>query len=95
MTYGAGPSEEIPLFVAGYTGWRTGDAVVRDLEQTPNVAGILVIDSEIFVSSPMFRQLHSSGPWGLWGLISCLHQITNSLQSALTDPLDYCDVDHR
>ena len=95
MTLGSGPSEEIPLFVAGYTGWSTGDAAVRNLEQSPNIVGVLVIESGIFASSANFRQLHASGPWALWGLISCLHQITNSLQSASTDPLDYCDVGHR
>ncbi len=89
MTFGPGPPEGIPLFVAGYTGWATLDAVRRNLEQDANIAGILVIDSGIFVSTAAFGGLQATGPWALWGLISCLHMITNSLQAASTDPVGY------
>jgi hypothetical protein len=92
---GSGPSPNIPLFVVGYTGWKTTETADQNLQKHPNIAGVLVIESGIFVSSPRFQSLQTSGPWGLWGLITCLHWITNSLQAASTNPLQYCDVIHR
>lgn len=89
MIFGNGPSAEIPLFVVGYTGWKQINTVVNHVESNPSIAGVLIIDSGIFVSSPKFGGIQATGPWALWGLISCLHSITNSLQAASTNPLDY------
>ncbi len=89
MTFGSGPPEGIPLFVAGYTGWRTSQAARQNLDQNPNIAGVLVIDSGVFVASADFYRMEATGPWSLWGLISCLHQVTNSLQAAATNPSSY------
>lgn len=89
MTMGLGPTDNIPLFVAGYTGWRTLPTLEQNLAKNPEVAGILVIDKGLFVSSAQFGDVLATGPWSLWGLIICLHQITNGLQAASTDPSAY------
>jgi hypothetical protein len=89
LTVGSIPLETIPLFVAGYTGWKTTEAIKRNLEQCPDIAGVLVIDAGLFVSRREFGDLEATGPWSLWGLISFLHYITNSLQAAYSDPISY------
>jgi hypothetical protein len=88
MTFGPGPSARIPLFVAGYTGWAKLETAAEHLNEHPNIAGVLIIESGIFVGSSDFRH-RVTGPWSLWALICCLHQITNSLQAASTDPIAY------
>jgi hypothetical protein len=79
-------SESIPLLVAGYTGWKEVATAQRHLQQAPNIAGVLVIDSGIFVRDD---GLVATGPWSLWGLISTLHEVTSGLQSASSDPHSY------
>ena len=86
--FGGTQSEHIPLFVAGYTGWRNVDAARRNLATAPHIAGVLIIDSGVFVSSEQYGGINGRGPLALWGLISTLHLITNSLQAA-TNPLRY------
>jgi hypothetical protein len=86
---GFAPTEQIPLFVAGYTGWTTMDTVETHLTQNPDVAGILVINSGLFASSAQFGGFRATGPLALWGLIVALHFITNGLQAASTNPLTY------
>lgn len=89
MTMGRGPTVEIPLFVAGYTGWKSVETTQKNLIASPAIAGALIIESGIFVSSAEFGNVVATGPWALWGLIATLHSITNGLQSASTDPLSY------
>jgi hypothetical protein len=89
MIMGRGPTDEIPLFVAGYTGWKSIDTVQQNLAASPAISGALVIDNGLFVSSENFGGIVATGPWALWGLIATLHAITNGLQSASTDPLSY------
>ena len=86
---GIPPTEQIPLFVAGYTGWATMETIETHLAQNPNVAGILVIDSGLFASSAQFGGLRGTGPLALWALIAALRFITNGLQAASTNPLSY------
>jgi hypothetical protein len=88
---GQGPAETIPLFVASYTGWKTREVVQDHVANTPGVAGILIIDEAIFVSSPDYfsRAVMATGSRALWGLICCLHEVTSSLQAASTSPIDY------
>jgi hypothetical protein len=87
--YGSIPLDKIPLFVAGYTGWKTIEAVREKVEQNANVAGVLVIDAGLFVCSPQYGSCIATGGWALWGLISMLHRVTSSLQSAACSPSDY------
>ena len=86
---GFAPGERIPLFVTGYTGWKNVESVKEALEQAPDIAGILVVDSGIFVSSAAYGSMTATGPWALWGLISILHLVTNALQAASTNPFAY------
>jgi len=74
MVMGTAPSDDIPLFVAGYTGWNQVSTITDKLQAAPEIDGILVIDAGIFLSSPRFRSLQVTGPLALWGLICCLHQ---------------------
>jgi hypothetical protein len=87
--FGREPSDQIPLFVAGYIGWKTIETVREKLEKNPDIAGVLVIDPGIFVSTTEYGGVEATGAWSLWGLISTLHRITNGLQAAGTDPLNY------
>lgn len=86
---GMSPTPSIPLFVAGYTGWSNLQTLQSNLAKTPEIAGVLVIDSGLFATSQQFGGMTATGPWALWGLISILHLITNALQAASTNPIDY------
>jgi hypothetical protein len=88
MTFGR-TLEHIPLFVVGYTGWKTSETVQSNLANATEIAGILVIDEGIFVASPEFDSIVATGAWSLWGLITCLHYATQSLKSASTNPDEY------
>lgn len=85
----SGPLDRIPFFVVGYTGWQTLTAVERAISHNPDVAGILVIDPGIFVSSSSCGGLKATGPVALWGLVCALHQVTRSLMVATANPADY------
>ncbi|MDW3094715.1 MAG: DUF6602 domain-containing protein [Gammaproteobacteria bacterium] len=89
MVMGMAPTLETPLFIASYTGWKNIETIQKHLQEEPNIAGILVIDSGIFISSQQYLGIAAEGPLALWGLISCLHLITNSLQAANTNPMAY------
>ena len=82
-------SETVPLFVASYVGWKNLDTLKVNLSKATEVAGVLVIDQGLFVSSPSYGGIEATGPLALWGLISVLHLITNALQAASTNPLPY------
>jgi hypothetical protein len=87
-----GPTfQHIPLFVVGYTGWRNLETVRSNLLSETGIAGVLVIDSGIFVASPEFDNIEATGAWSLWGLIICLHYATQSLKAASTNPLEYAN----
>ena len=90
MSFGSGPPEpKIPLFVVGYTGWKTAQTMQAQLSANPNIAGILIIDAGIFVSNNTYGGIIATGPISLWGLISILHRITTSLAGAATVPEGY------
>jgi len=86
MSFGNTPSPRIPLFAVGYTGWSTLQSLQTHLESAPHIDGALVIDTGLYASK---SGIYVQGPFALWGLIVDLHRITNSLQSASTDPVDY------
>ncbi len=88
---GIAPAANIPLIVAGYKGWTEMETVETHLTQNPDVAAILDIESELFASSGQFGGLRGTGALALWGLIATLHYITNGLQAASTNPLDYAN----
>jgi hypothetical protein len=86
MIFGTPPSPTIPLFAVGYTGWSTMASLQSNLSTTPAIDGALVIDAGFYASK---SGILCTGPLALWGLIVDLHRITNSLQSASTDPVAY------
>lgn len=79
MVMGQSPSTNIPLFVVGYTGWATLDTLKNKLTEFPQVAGILIIDKGLFVSS---GGMTATGPLALWALIISLHDIASGLKAA-------------
>jgi len=89
MIMGAAPTEDIPLFVAAYTGWNQMETLTAKIQSEKNIDGVLVIDSGLFASSPRFGSVAASGPFALWGLICCLHQATSSIKAASTNPVQY------
>ena len=89
VVIGKNPTSAIPLFVAGYTGWNQLDTVQHHLQDAPNIAGILVIDTGLFVGNAHFDGVTATGPWSLWGLIDSLYRAVSSVQSAVTRPVDY------
>lgn len=89
LTMGQLPTPDIPLFVVGYTGWKTVETLRSHIADNPNIAGVLVIDAGLFASSDRLGGMVATGPYALWGLICAMHSITNSLQSASTTPVDY------
>jgi hypothetical protein len=86
MIFGNPPSQRIPMFVVGYTGWSTMPPLQNHLAGTPHIEGALVINPGLYVSK---SGMLFHGPLALWGLIIDLHRITNSLQSAAPDTTAY------
>jgi hypothetical protein len=79
------PPNRIPLFAVGYTGWSSMATVKQHLSDGI-VEGILIIDSGLFASVPLFQGITEQGDWSLWGLVTCLHQVTHVI-SSLDDAL--------
>lgn len=88
FSMGESPGKQIPLFAVGYAGWRKMESLVKHLE-SGLVDGILVIDSGLFASADQFMSLKATGPWSLWGLISCLHRAASNLKSTSANPMQY------
>jgi hypothetical protein len=90
ITMGPEPPPRVPLFAVGYTGWKTLASVEAHLAEGV-VDGILVIDVGIFASADYFRRIRvPEGPFSLWCLISCLHQVTSIMSSTAADvPINY------
>lgn len=86
MSFGNGPQPQIPLFAVGYTGWKNLATLQTNLNACAEIQGALVIDAGIYASK---SGLIAQGPLALWGLIVDLHFVTNSLQSASTNPTAY------
>ena len=88
MFSGKPPGPKIPFFAAGYVGWSQLKTVKEHLDPDL-IQGILVIDPGGFASIPAFGDIAATGPWALWGLITCLHRITSTLHLADAEPFDY------
>jgi hypothetical protein len=99
MHFGSVP-EKIPVFAVGYTGWKTLETVQHRIKDG-FVDGILVIDRGFFASAPInlprveanetYSIPYASGPWSLWGLLCCLHQVIHGLQDDAADFSKYHD----
>lgn len=89
-TVGDVPPNQLPLFAVGYTGWKTQDAMIQHLGDSPNIAAILVIDSGLFASKGEYGGNEVRGnAWALWGLVSCIYRAISHLQATQTDPFKY------
>jgi hypothetical protein len=88
IVLGKRPSSRIPLFAVGYTGWKQQETVTQNLANTPNVDGVLVIDTGFFVSTAEYG-ISGYGAWGLWAFICCLYEAISSLLGTVTDPISY------
>lgn len=83
------PSEQVPLFAVGYTGWRQLETV-RQKAASGTVDGILIIDSGLFSTRPDFPDgVFAEGSLSLWGLISALHYCTSSIVANGFSPIEY------
>ena len=90
ISHGPFSEKRIPLFAVGYTGWKNEDTVRKKIESaSANIDGILIVDPGIFVSSPEHGSISVTGPWALWGLITCLHNAAITLITAYSDLLSY------
>src|SRR3712207_6179464 len=58
------PPKQIPLFAVGYTEWKTIDTIQQRLNDGV-VEGILVIESGLFASVPMFQGIAAFRDWSL------------------------------
>lgn len=85
---GEPPGVKVPLFAVGYRGWSEAETLKKHVEGGM-VDGILVIETGLFVSTPEFMGIRATGPWSLWGLITCLHQATSTLKSTSATPVEY------
>lgn len=81
--------ERIPLFVVGYTGWKDIETLKRRIQETPKISGILVIDPGLFVGAPKLNGVSATGPWCLWGLITCVNDAIQGLKAASWSPGAY------
>ena len=86
--YGDEPFPRIPVFAAGYVGWKQVSTLKQNLDPDL-IQGILVIDPGLFVSTTTFQGIEGAGPWSLWGLISCLHQSTTTVKISDAHPMSY------
>lgn len=84
------PSESIPIFAVGYTGWKNIETV-QEKTNSAIVDGILIIDQGLFSTRKDFPNglWINDGARSLWGLISCLHICTNSILVNSFSPLKY------
>ncbi|MDT7832436.1 hypothetical protein RQM59_08595 [Flavobacteriaceae bacterium S356] len=89
LSMGGKPTNDIPLFVVGYTGWNQMTSLENNITGAPNIDGILVIDQGLFLSSQRFGGVKATGDWALWGLICCLHQAVGTLKASSTKPINY------
>jgi hypothetical protein len=84
IVMGPTPQETIPTFAVGYTGWKTIEALQKNVERS-GVWGGLVIDSGLYWSPIGYAE----GPVSLWMMICDLYAQTTGLVSAITNPLLY------
>src|SRR5713101_518293 len=95
------------MIAVGYTGWKNLATLQAHLENSP-VDCLLVIESEIFAASPkamiisqfaknlgpqIYRVQWAKGPWALWGLLCCLHQVLHANQDDCIDFARYAPSD--
>ena len=89
MHMGPAATNDIPLFLVGYTGWNQIQTLQTNIASVSNIDGILVINHGLFVSSPRFGGITATGAWALLGLISCLHQSMSTMKATSFNSISY------
>lgn len=84
------PSETIPLFAVGYTGWKSLDTLIEKANSGV-VDGILIVDEGLFSSRKDYPNgLHvNNDSAALWALVCCLHAATTSVFVNSFSPVNY------
>ena len=72
------PPNHVPLFAVGYRGWKTVEKVDEKLKEG-KIDGVLVIESEIYRSGPLFRGHNMKGSKAMGGLLVSIEQLTSSM----------------
>ncbi len=80
------PTEKVPLFAIGYTGWDSIKTARTNLDQANAngliVSGILQIDPCFYVGDGKFKQHSFDGPAGLFGFLLSVEQLTSDVVSS-------------
>ena len=95
------PSERIPYFAVGYTGWKSIDTIYEKCQEGV-VDAILIIDQGLFCTRTDFfsesyspdgncniRGFFAKEEKALWGLVCCIHYATLSIVINSFSPLAY------
>lgn len=85
MSMGSMPSETLPIYVVGYTGWKTIETLRERMAECPAIKGVLIIERGLFVAGKM----HAMGHHALWAFVCHLFREISTLQGAISDPLGY------
>lgn len=84
VSIGPRATPSIPLFVVGYSGWKTFSKVKEHVDLNKGINGVLVIENGHFfgqylylneydVEQVPFTRQASDSPMALWELITCIH----------------------
>lgn len=83
---GSPPSETIPLFVVGFTGWKDSETATRNLATgragAKSLSGVLVIDEGIYVSAEGDQPRAVTGPESIFEFLLNLEALTSSMIAA-------------
>lgn len=83
------PSQEIPIFAVGYTGWKDLETV-KQKASNGDVDGILIVDRGLFSTrNDIQNGMYAEGPLALWGLVCSLHRSAISVVLNSVSPLEY------
>jgi hypothetical protein len=92
VSFGPRAGKKIPLYAAGYAGWKKFETVKSHLDPANGINGILVIDHGHFVGqydyldeknrTHTFPYEAKSSSMALWGLICCIHYAGSMVTSA-------------
>lgn len=88
---GAGrqPSETMPFFAVGYTGWNSVEAIQKKVHDSKAITGLLILHGGYFVGPSFQGHITATGAYAMWAFVSSLHWCVRGLAGTLSDPLQY------